>query len=327
MSVSRYITAVVMTVAVTLAAGPASSVEPVRALSGEPIQPLSRPVGLDARKVALGKRLYFDPILSADGSISCASCHDLSAGGVDHRSHSIGIKGAQGGVRAPTVYNAALNFVQFWDGRAPTLEAQAAGPITNPIEMGSTWPDVLRKLSAEPRYAASFREIYAQSPSPDTVTDAIATFERTLITVNSRFDAYLHGDETAISEDERKGYELFKSYGCASCHQGANVGGNMFERFGFMGNYVVDRGQVSAADMGRYNVTGREADRYFFKVPGLRMVAAGGPYFHDGSVEDLSAAVEIMGHYQLGRDIPKRDVARIVLFLNSLLGETYQEPR
>jgi len=296
-----------------------------RLLSGEPIQPLSVPTGLDRRKVALGKTLFFDPILSADSSLSCASCHDLTAGGSDHRSRSVGIKGALGGIRAPSVYNSALNFVQFWDGRAPSLEAQAAGPITNPVEMGSAWPDVIAKLSASPTYSADFRAIYAAQPSAQSVTDAIATFERTLITVNSRFDVYLRGDDAALSADERKGYELFKSYGCASCHQGANVGGNMFEKFGFLGDYFADRGHLTSADLGRFNVTGREVDRNVFKVPSLRMVGSGGPYFHDGSVQDLQAAVEIMGRYQLGRELPKGDVQNLVQFLNSLMGDTYQE--
>ena len=296
-----------------------------RLLSGEPIQPLSVPTGLDRRKVALGKTLFFDPILSADSSLSCASCHDLTAGGSDHRSRSVGIKGALGGIRAPSVYNSALNFVQFWDGRATSLEAQAAGPITNPVEMGSAWPDVIAKLSASPTYSADFRAIYAAQPSAQSVTDAIATFERTLITVNSRFDGYLRGDDAALSADERKGYELFKSYGCASCHQGANVGGNMFEKFGFLGDYFADRGHLTSADLGRFNVTGREVDRNVFKVPSLRMVGSGGPYFHDGSVQDLQAAVEIMGRYQLGRELPKGDVQNLVQFLNSLMGDTYQE--
>jgi cytochrome c peroxidase len=303
----------------------ALAAEPSRLLSGEPIQPLSMPAGLDQRKVALGKNLFFDPILSADGTVSCVTCHDLSKGGSDHRARSIGIKGGRGGIRAPSVYNCAVNFMQFWDGRAASLEAQAAGPITNPLEMGSVWPDVIAKLSAAPAYSAAFKTIYASQPNAQSVTDAIATFERTLISVNSRFDAYLRGDDTALSEDERKGYELFKSYGCASCHQGANVGGNMFEKFGFLGDYFTDRGHLTPADLGRFNVTGREADRNVFKVPSLRMVGAGGPYFHDGSIADLPTAVEIMGRYQLGRDLPKADVQRLVQFLNSLLGDTYQE--
>ncbi|HVI52062.1 MAG TPA: cytochrome-c peroxidase [Candidatus Sulfotelmatobacter sp.] len=296
-----------------------------RILSGEPIQPLSVPEGLDLRKVELGRRLFSDPILSADGSVSCASCHDLARGGSDHRARSIGIKGAEGTIRAPSVYNSGFNFVQFWDGRAVSLEVQAAGPITNPLEMGSQWPDLLKKLTDNPVYGTAFRLVYGKPPSQAAVTDALATFERTLVTVNSRFDAYLKGDRKAISDEERKGYELFVAYGCASCHQGANVGGNMFERFGFMGNYFADRGTPTQADLGRFNVTGREADRFVFKVPSLRLSALGGPYFHDGSVADLSAAIQIMGRYQLGREIPEKDVDRIMQFLNTLVGKLAQD--
>lgn len=295
--------------------------EPGFDLSREPIQPL-RPIGgLDPRKVTLGRKLFLDPILSADDTISCAHCHDLATGGSDHRARSLGIKGAEGVIRAPTVYNAALNFAQFWDGRAAGLDEQVSGPVTNPVEMGSTWPDVVKALSADEAYAAAFRDIYAHPPDARSIGDAIATFERSLITVNSRFDAFLLGNGT-LSDDERKGYELFKSYGCASCHQGANVGGNMFEKFGFLGDYLSDRGHETQADQGRFNVTGREADRHVFKVPSLRMVASGGPYFHDGSAPDLETAVAVMGRYQLGREIPKRDIQHIVQFLMTLEGET-----
>lgn len=296
-----------------------------KASAGEPILPLSMPAGLDPSKVELGRRLFLDPILSADGSISCANCHDLGRGGSDHRARSIGINGAEGVIRAPTVYNSGYNFVQFWDGRAASLEAQISGPVTNPVEMGSQWPDVLRKLTDSPLYGPAFRKLYGGPPSQAAVADAIATFERTLVTVGSRFDAYLKGDKGAISDEERQGYALFVSYGCASCHQGANVGGNMYERFGFLGDYFADRGKLTQADFGRYNVTGRDADRYVFKVPSLRLSALGGPYFHDGSVDDLATAIQIMGRYQLGRDIPDKDVERIMLFLNTLVGKLTQD--
>lgn len=296
-------------------------------LSAEPIQPLQVISGLDKRKVELGRKLFHEPRLSIDGSISCASCHDLSNGGSDHQARSVGVKGAEGSIRAPTVYNAALNFVQFWDGRAASLEEQVSGPVTNPVEMASNWDHVTQVLAADRDYAAAFRDIYGRPAGKQTVSDAIATFERSLIAVNSRFDAFLRGDAAALSDDERKGYELFKSYGCASCHQGANVGGNMFEKFGFLGDYLTERGQETAADQGRFNVTGWEGDRHVFKVPSLRMVASGGPYFHDGSALDLDTAVSVMARYQLGRDIPKHDVQKIILFLDSLMGETAPEPK
>jgi len=297
------------------------------ALSQEPIQPLSRPLGLDPAKVALGRDLFSDPILSKDGSISCASCHPLSGGGTDHRERSIGVGGAEGTIRAPTVFNAGYNFAQFWDGRAPSLEAQAAGPVTNPLEMASAWPDVEAKLAAHSGYAARFHKIYDRAPSRNDITDAIATFERTLVTVNSRFDAYLKGDTAALNEFERRGYALFKAYGCASCHQGANVGGNMYQKFGFLGDYVRDRGSVTAADLGRYNVTHKDSDRQVFKVPSLRLTAINAPYFHDGSVSDLYQAIRIMGRYQLGRDIPDADIHAIAAFLGSLVGDMTGEAK
>jgi cytochrome c peroxidase len=288
----------------------------------EPIRPLAAPQGLDAHKVDLGRRLFHDPLLSRDGSVSCSSCHDLARGGGDGRPHSVGIGGAEGTVKAPTVYNAALNLAQFWDGRSPTLEHQAGGPIVNPIEMGSSWPEVLTHLRNSP-YSAEFREIFGHDVAEDSVRDVIATFERSLITVGSRFDRWLMGDDRALSADEKKGYALFKSYGCSSCHQGRNVGGNMFQRFGFFGNWFTERGRRPlSADLGRFNVTQRDADRYVFKVPSLRLAALTPPYFHDGSVATLEEAVHLMARYQLGREIGDDDVTLITCFLRTLPGTT-----
>ncbi len=311
--------------ALALLSGPLAAED--RGDAVEPIRPLTTPSGLDAGKVALGRRLFSDPILSADGTISCASCHDLATGGTDHRSRSVGINGALGTVRAPTVFNSGLNFRQFWDGRAPTLEAQVAGPITNPVEMGSTWPAVLARLAANPDYRRAFAAAFGTPPSIEGVEEAIASFERTLVTTGSRFDRWLRGDAAALSDKELQGYGLFKSYGCASCHQGANVGGNMFQKFGFMGNYFADRGHVAEADFGRYNVTHQEDDRFVFKVPSLRLAAAGGPYFHDGSVADLGSVIRIMARYQLGREIPEEDQAAIIAFLGTLAGESGEAGR
>ncbi len=298
------------------AAGPARA-----ASGGEPLRPLVAIAGLDPGKVALGRRLFSDPILSADGTIACQSCHDLKSGGSDHRPHSIGIHGRQGALRAPTVFNAALNVAQFWDGLAATLEDQVAGPVTNPVEMGAQWPALLRRLGRDPVYDAAFRRLYGHGPDQAAVADAIATFERSLITVGSRFDAYLGGDGNALSADERKGYALFKSYGCASCHQGANVGGNMYQKFGILGDYWQHRTRIGKADLGRYTVTGLERDRYVFKVPSLRLAVVNGPYFHDGSVASLEEAIRLMGRYQLGQTIPDGDIHLIVDFLGSLVGD------
>ncbi|MCL2524771.1 MAG: cytochrome-c peroxidase, partial [Betaproteobacteria bacterium] len=282
--------------------------------------------GLDPRRVALGKRLFHDPRLSADATISCASCHNLAAGGVDGLRFSIGIGGAVGNINAPTVFNSAYNLAQFWDGRAATLEEQAAGPIQNPIEMGATWPEVLNRLSQDDELVASFHSIYPDGLTAANLLNAIATFERSLITVNSRFDRYLRGDEEALSALEMEGYSRFREYGCVSCHQGMLVGGNMYQKFGVLGNYFAGR-PASASDLGRYSVTHREEDRYVFKVPSLRNVALTAPYFHDGSAATLEAAVLVMGRYQLGLDLPENDVTAIVAFLTSLTGELPQDDK
>ena len=278
------------------------------------------PSGLDLRKVALGRALFHDPILSRDGKVSCASCHNLAAGGVDGQTVSIGIGAAKGTVNAPTVYNAGLNLAQFWDGRAATLEEQAGGPITNPIEMGSSWPLVLARLIASP-YRAEFQKIFGGDPTIETIREAIAAFEKTLITVDSPFDRWLGGDDAALTDAEKAGYARFKALGCASCHQGRNVGGNMFQRFGFFGDWFSDRGRPETkADLGRFNVTGQPEDRHVFKVPSLRLAVLTAPYFHDGSVASLEEAVRLMAHYQLGRDISTDDVTLITGFLRTLPG-------
>lgn len=285
----------------------------------EPITPLPESVELDARKVALGERLFHDARLSADDTVSCASCHDLAKGGVDRQAHSTGIGGAQGKTNAPTVFNSAYNFRQFWDGRAADLVEQAGGPVHNPIEMGSSWAQVLEKLGRDRDLVDYFATLYPGGLQNRNIQDAIATFERSLVTP-SRFDRFLRGDREALSAREQAGYRLFKDYGCTACHQGMNVGGNMYQSFGIFGNYFQERGKDEPEDQGRYNVTKREEDRHRFKVPSLRNVALTAPYFHDGSVARLEDAVRVMGRYQLGRILSEREVTDIVAFLNSLNG-------
>lgn len=294
---------------------------PAQAQSEEPIRPIPQTIKLDAKKVALGDKLFHDKRLSKDNTISCASCHPLERGGVDGGVGSTGINGVKGPINAPTVFNSGFNFRQFWDGRAGSLEEQAAGPIHNPKEMGSNWNEVIGKLSGDAALVAMFKDAYADGLQPKNVQDAIATFERSLITPNSRFDRYLRGDSAALKEDELRGYQLFKNYGCVACHQGVNVGGNMFQVFGVMGDYFAKRGGVKEADLGRFNVTKNEADRNMFKVPGLRNVALTAPYFHDGSAKTLNDAVDVMFKYQLGRVAPQQDKELIVKFLHTLTGE------
>jgi cytochrome c peroxidase len=287
----------------------------------EPITPLPLTLNLNPNKVALGKRLFNDPLLSADNTISCASCHDLAHGGDDGRARAFGIGGAVGGINVPSVFNSGFNFRQFWDGRAASLEDQIDGPVQHPKEMGSTWPKVVADLKSSAGYSSDFNKIYPAGITPETVKDAIATFERSLYTPNSKFDRFLRGEKNSLDGEEEAGYRLFKELGCITCHQGVNVGGNMYEKIGLVENYFEHRGNIEQADLGRYNLTKDEEHRYEFRVPSLRNVALTAPYFHDASAVDLEGAVAVMGKYQLGVDLKPDQIARIVKFLNTLTGE------
>lgn len=287
---------------------------------GEPIRPVPL-ADVDLAKAALGERLFHDAQLSKDGSVSCATCHDLDSGGDDGRRVSAGVGGELGSINAPTVFNAGFNFKQFWDGRADTLEAQIDGPIQSPVEMGSLWPDVVATLYRDQTYPAEFSAIYPDGISRESVKNALAEFMRSLTTPNSRFDRWVAGESDALTELELRGYDLFKSYGCVSCHQGANAGGNMFQVFGVINNYFTRRGDITDADRGRFNVTGNEADMHAFKVPGLRMAAHTAPYLHDGRAATLRDAVDIMFEFQLGREAPGADKDAIVAFIRTLAGE------
>ena len=289
-------------------------------LMNEPIQPVESDLHLDEGKVELGKTLFNDVRLSHDNSLSCASCHSLMEGGVDRRASSLGINGAVGSINAPTVLNSGANFKQFWDGRAETLEDQIDGPVQAVNEMGSTWPEVIHKLEGSPEYVASFGALYPDQIQVRNIKNAIATFERSLNTPDSQFDLYLRGDAAALNDEEKQGYQVFKSYGCISCHQGRNIGGNMFQTLGVMADYFADRGKITRADLGRFNITGDERDRYVFKVPGLRNVELTAPYFHDGSARTLEQAVAVMGKYQLGRHLSPREIDLLVRFLKTLTG-------
>lgn len=289
-------------------------------------QPLPASIPLDKKKVALGSKLFHDARLSADDTISCASCHNLSGGGMDNRPLSLGIKGGMTSVNTPTVFNSGFNFVQFWDGRAPTLEVQIDGPVNHPNEMGSNWPQIVSKLKQDPIYIEQFQQLYPDGITEINIKKSIATFERSLITPNSRFDKYLAGDKSALNALEQSGYQLFQSYGCVSCHQGINLGGNMYEKMGLMGNYFADRGNLTTADRGRFNRTGKAEHLYEFRVPSLRNVALTAPYFHDGSAKTLESAISVMAKYQLGRPMPESNVNAIAAFLRSTTGEYQGKP-
>ncbi|AGX87879.1 cytochrome-c peroxidase [Candidatus Symbiobacter mobilis] len=309
---------------VLLRESPDEEVRSVRAFSAVVSLDIARPVpaysDADPEKVRLGRQLFHDVRLSVDDTVSCATCHSLNTGGVDNRVHSVGVQGQLGNINAPTVYNSGLNFVQFWDGRARTLEAQIEGPLNDPKEMGANWTLVLHKLRQDPSYPRWFSQLYAQGITADNVKDAIATFERSLHTPGSSFDQFLAGDAGAFTEQEQRGYELFLSYGCASCHQGVNLGGNMYGKMGLIGDYFADRGNITEADYGRYQRTRNLDHLYQFRVPPLRNVARTMPYFHDGSANTLEQAISVMGKYQLGRSMPEEDMAALVAFLRSLTG-------
>jgi cytochrome c peroxidase len=288
------------------------------------ITPIPATLDLDARKVALGRRLFLDKRLSADDSIACASCHDLARAGDDGLSVAVGVGGRRGELNTPTVFNSGFNFRQFWDGRAATLEEQVPGPVHNPLEMATDWATVIRKLEADDGYRAAFREIWPDAGNlirAETVQAAIAEFERSLLTPDSAFDRFLRGEETALDASALRGWDTFRNLGCIACHQGVNLGGNMYANLGVMGDYFAERGKPPGkGDLGRYNVTLREVDRHVFKVPSLRNVARTAPYFHDGCIASLEEAVETMARYQLGIVLAREQRADLVAFLKTLNG-------
>lgn len=294
-------------------------------LGSEPISPIQPNTGLNSDKVSLGRNLFHDPRLSSDISISCASCHDLSAGGADKSSISFGVNHAAGSINTPTVYNSRLNFVQFWNGRAQNLNEQVDGPVHNPVEMNSNWPEIINRLNQDNNLKAQFNATYPDGISIENIHDALTQFESSLNTLNAPFDRWLKGDSGALSDEQVQGYRLFKSYGCISCHQGTNVGGNMYAYFGAVKDisvYFQDRGTpVIETDLGRYTETNDPLDRYLFKVPSLRLASRTAPYFHDGSVAELADAIKIMGRFQLGREIPDEHISAIQAFIISLAGE------
>ncbi len=282
---------------------------------------------LTEAKVDLGRRLYYETLLSLNENVSCNSCHNLSAYGVDGRRYSLGTKNQEGGRNSPTTYNAAAHLAQFWDGRAPTVEEQAKGPILNPVEMGM--PDanaVLARLRAIPAYRAAFRAAFPGQADPvtyDNVGLAIGAFERKLVTP-SPWDRYLAGDTAALTPAEKQGFNTFVSAGCQACHNGALVGGGMYQKLGMV------RPWPDKSDIGRAAITHQAADTLVFKVPSLRNVEHTAPYFHNGSVATLHEAVLLMGRHQLGRDLTEEQASAIMTYLHVLTGAmpaTYIAPR
>jgi cytochrome c peroxidase len=272
---------------------------------------------VSAAKIDLGRMLYFDKRLSTDNEVSCNSCHRLDKFGVDNEKTSAGHKGQRGDRNSPTVYNAAFHFVQFWDGRAADVEAQAKGPILNPVEMAMpSEAEVVQRLEAVEGYRQAFAAAFPGEEQPityDNLARAIGAFERKLVTP-APFDAFLAGDDKALTAEQQEGLAVFLDTGCTVCHSGAVFGGQMYQKLGLVKPYPTE-------DPGRAKITGNEAERGFFKVPSLRNVEKTGPYFHDGSIATLEQASRIMAEHQLGRTLTDADVTKLVAFLGSLTGQ------
>ena len=282
---------------------------------------------LTAEKIALGKKLYYDKRLSKNETISCNDCHNLETYGVDNLATSPGDGGENGDRNSPTVLNAALHFVQFWDGRSPDVEDQAGGPVLNPIEMGiPNEAFLIERLSAIEEYQTMYTLAFPEDEKPLTylnTQNAIGAFERTLLTP-SPFDNYLNGDVEVLNTDQRAGLKSFIETGCTTCHIGSLLGGNMYHKFGLYDDYWKHT-KSEKIDEGRFTETGNEGDKFMFKVPSLRNVEKTFPYYHDGSVESMSDAIQIMAVTQLNKELTDLELKNIGEFLKSLTGEIPKE--
>lgn len=278
-----------------------------------PIQPIPRKMEIDTRWVSLGKALFHSPLLSQNNTISCSSCHLIDFGGDDGFPVSTGVNNGKGVRNSPTVLNSSFNFRQFWDGRVGSLGEQIVGPLHNPVEMGSSWPQIIEKLSNDNYFSKTFRSLSQQGVTSENIVKAITIYEESLITPNAPIDRFLLGDNSALTEQQQRGLHLFTNHGCTSCHQGTNIGGNLYQKLG----RVNEIPEILTEDLGKYLLTKQEHDRYVFKVPSLRNVADTGPYFHNGAIESLPQAVRIMASSQLGRELPENEVEDIVALLHA----------
>ena len=283
-------------------------------------RPIPESVELDAAKLALGERLFNDAGISGNG-FSCNTCHQLDNGGIDRLPRSLVTGGGFDEMNTPTIFNVALNSLQTWTGEFTDLESQLDMVVNNSKHFAASWPEIIQRLQQDDAYRAAFKQIFAGVISRRTISAAITTFERSLLTPNADFDRYLRGDSQALNETQLKGYRLFKSYGCISCHQGINLGGNLLARFGIYKDGLTDKSTLTPFDYGRYNITGKERDKFVFRVPSLRNVAVTAPYFHNGSTATLGDAIKIMARIQLNVDMPQQDISLIASFLNALTGE------
>jgi cytochrome c peroxidase len=300
-----------------------SGLEPPSAHPDRALQPLPPAPVVDPKRAALGARLFADPTLAADGTVACATCHPLDRGGADGLSHSRGAGGRETALNTPTVYNATFNFRFNWSGVFSSLEAEFDAPVAR--AMNTSWAAIVEKLSRVEAYRAEFGAAYRDGITPANIKDALARYIETLVTPNARFDQFLRGDADALDAEERREYELFEDLGCSACHQGANIGGNLSQRFGVMKDYFEERVRLGGpppteAELGLGAATKNPADRHVFRVPSLRNVALTAPYFHDGSAPTLESAVRTMARTQIGRALAADEVSAIVAFLKTLTG-------
>lgn len=320
-------------ITVVALAGFVTAAHALQPLPAQPPVPAHNP--MDAAKVALGKQLFFDPRLSVDRTVSCFSCHDVrSAGGDDDRATSVGVAGKFGSRSAPTVLNSAYMSALFWDGRAASLEAQAKGPLVNPVEMAMpSHAAVIDRLSEIPGYVSQFKAVYGgQKPlTIDNVARAIAAYERTLITPDSPVDRFLRGDKQALSAQAQRGMALFGKLGCVRCHNGPNYAGLIMkegalffpwnlQKFPSIRGSVYETRYALAEDLGRFTVTGQAKDKHMFRIPSLRNIALTAPYMHNGRVPDLEEAVRVMAKTQLGKTLSDAEAKDLVAFLEGLTG-------
>ncbi|WP_245474628.1 cytochrome c peroxidase [Bradyrhizobium sp. Leo121] len=283
----------------TIPTAPAS--RPIPIADQEPITPIPEPTATDPLKLVLGERLFADTRLSNDGKLACSSCHDITTNGASRDSAMVRHDGSDAPFDTLTIFNAALSFRLNWEGNYRTLESQAESSLENPANMATSMEDIVARLNADPEMVRQFRAAYGRAPDRACVLDALATFEKSLITPGSRFDRWLAGDTSALSAAELRGYEIFKSFGCISCHQGVNIGGNLFQRQGIFRPLVHAKPDV-------------------VRVPSLRNVATTAPYFHDGSAATLEEAVRKMAAAQLDRTLTDDQVTALVAFLQTLTG-------
>ena len=292
----------------------------------EPIFPIPQKIEVNKDKAGLGKKLFFEPRLSNNNTVSCASCHQLDAGGDDNVAIGIMISKQQHSINTPSIFNAQYNFRQNWDGSAKSLHEQIDLQMKNQGEFANTWQAVVEKLTNDTNLKNEFSDNYTDGVTKNNIIDALVEFEKTLITPNSRFDRFLRNEADTLTNDELEGYKIFKELGCISCHQGINIGGNLYQKFGVFYNYLAERGGISKPDYGRMNISQRPLDRHVFKVPSLRNIAVTAPYFHDGSVKTIEDAIDIMGRTQLGRTLTINEIFLIKAFLYTLTGEYKNKP-